>query len=83
MEQLLRDINNFEDGAVRRNALAAVIKTMKSTGKILVTRNGVSSLIEPKDFSPENADFAWEIRNDRFSQIPVKKPLSECMFVKF
>lgn len=26
MEQLLKDVNNFENGAVRRKALAAVIK---------------------------------------------------------
>ena len=83
MEQLLKDINNFENAAVRRKALAAVTKIMASTGKILVTKDGVSSLRELKDFNPEKVDTAWEIRNGRFSQIPVKKSLSECMFVKF
>lgn len=83
MEQLLKDINNFENRETRRNALSEVIKIMKATGKVLATKDPVSALVSPEDFDPQNADSAWRISDGRFVQIPIKKPLSECMFVKF
>lgn len=83
MEQLLKDINNFENGEISRNALAEVIKIMKATGKVLVTKDSTSTLVNSEDFDPLNADSAWRISDGRFVQIPIKKPLSECMFAKF